>query len=133
MKEKIQTYAWILALGLMLGGAVLEYGPAVWRLVPVVGPSGEVKIAAIIGESGGQSKLTKEQIHVLATATDDFGVYVVDRDVKDRDRKPPAELVPLLDAVKGETEYKLVIQWTSGAVDVYPLPDSPAKLKELLQ
>ena len=122
-----------IALGVALGLLVLwaqQNGYLDWS--SVVGPAGEVKIAAIIGESGGQSKLTKEQIHVLMTAPD-AGVYVVDRDVKDRDGKPPAELVPLLDAVKGEAEYKLVILRTNGKMEVYPLPDSPAKLKELLQ
>lgn len=130
MAAKLRTVLIALAVGLILGGLVGEYGPAVWRLLPVV--NSEIKIAAIIGESGGQTKLAKEQVHVLMVAPD-YGVKVIDRNVLGPDRKPPAELVPLLEAVKGETDYKLVILRKNGSVDVYPLPDTPAKLKELVQ
>ena len=130
MAAKLRTVLIALAVGLILGGLVGEYGPVVWRLLPI--GDAEVKVAAIIGESGGQTKLTKEQLHVMMVAPD-YGVKVIDRDVLGPDRKPPAELVPLLETVKGEIDYKLVILRKNGGVEVYPLPETPAKLKELMQ
>jgi ribosomal protein S28E/S33 len=130
MKDKLQSWLWVLAIGMILGGLASEYGPVVWRLLPI--GDAEVKVAAIIGESGGQTKLTKEQLHVMMVAPD-YGVKVIDRDVLGPDRKPPAELVPLLETVKGEIDYKLVILRKNGGVEVYPLPETPAKLKELMQ
>jgi len=130
MGAKLRTVLIALAIGLILGGLVGEYGPAVWRLLPVV--NSEIKIAAIIGESGGQTKLAKEQVHVLMVAPD-YGVKVIDRNVLGPDRKPPAELIPLLEAVENEADYKLVILRTNGSVDVYELPGTLDKLKELVQ
>jgi ribosomal protein S28E/S33 len=130
MAAKLRTVLIALAVGLILGGLVGEYGPAVWRLLPI--GDAEVKVAAIIGESGGQTKLAKEQVHVLMVAPD-YGVKVIDRNVLGPDRKPPAELIPLLEAVENEADYKLVILRTNGSVDVYELPGTPAKLKELVQ
>ena len=118
-----------IALGVAIGLLVLlawQNGYLSWL------PVGEVKIAAIIGESSSRATLTQEQIHVLQLAPD-AGVFVLDRDVLDRSGQPPVELVPLLDAVKGETEYKLVILRTSGKVNVHPLPDSPAKLEKIVR
>lgn len=132
MSPKVKSAVQVIAIGLILAGLVGQFGPMLMDYVPIIAPQTEVKLAAIIGESSMQSGLSKEQIGVLQLAPD-YGVLVQDRNVVDRDRKTPEELKPLIDAVTGQTEYKLVIQYTSGSVKVLPLPSSIGELKEQVQ
>jgi len=62
MAEKLRTVLIALAIGLILGGLVGEYGPTVWRLLPVVGPSGPIDYIVVIEETETR---TPEQAAVL--------------------------------------------------------------------
>jgi hypothetical protein len=101
-------------------------------VLPGPSPVSEVKIAAIIGESADIPKLPKEQLLVIKTALD-MGIKVVDRTPKDRDKKPPADLVPLLNAVGDAPGFHLAVEYKTGNVGVYPLPATPDKLREIVK
>ena len=130
MAAKLKPYIPCIAIGLILGGLLAQYGPVLIKWSPIA--PGAIERAAIIGETGGPTPLTKEQLAVIQRAPD-CGVQVFDRDIVGPDRKPPPELVAMLDAVKDADGYRLVLLRTNGKVEVYPLPATIDELKGIVQ
>lgn len=127
-----KKFAWLVAIGLLVAGGWVQWGPAVdWQLPsidwlwqqPVSG-------AVIVVESADQSKYTPDQVAAIMAAPA-LKVNVADKDVVDRDKKTPAPLVPYLNAAKDKPLPVLVTKRGS-SYTVAPLVDE-AKLKEALQ
>lgn len=124
--DKAKSACLTIAVGLLLGLVVYQYGPAVWRLVPV--GNGEIAAAYIVHESGVSKPPIKELVELLAAAPS-VGVSPIDKDILGPGKQPSAELKPILDAVGDAALPVLVIQYAGGKVMVEPLPATLADLK----
>lgn len=127
--QTIRKYALFVALGLVLGGVAVEYGPLLLRLLPSWGTPTD---AMIVYESGFDKPLTQNMVTVLAKATD-FNVKVIDQHTLGKNKKPSAYLSPFLDAAKGHDLPVLVLRWAGGSYSVQPCPTTLAELKAEVQ
>lgn len=126
MGAKLRTVLIALAVGLILGGLAGEYGPTVWRLLPVAGQ--QIEQAAIVRETGVDKPLSPEVAAVYAQAPG-VGVWVVDVDTLGPGKRPSAKLKPFLDAAAGHELPILVLLYVGGDTAVEPLPATIDELK----
>ena len=126
MAAKLRTVLIALAVGLILGGLVGEYGPTVWRLLPVA--QQQIEQAAIVRETGVDKPLSKELVAIYAQASG-IGVWVIDDDILGPGKQLSPKLKPFLDAAAGKELPVLVLLYTSGDTAVEPLPTTIDELK----
>jgi hypothetical protein len=94
--------------------------------------SPKVERAVIVEETADRPKLSAAVLNVLYAAPG-MGVQVVDRNIVAKDRKPPAELQPLLVAAKDKPLPCLVLRYGSGRIAVKSLPASAEALREAIK
>jgi len=126
--ETIRRYALCVAIGLILGGAAVEYGPMALRLLPG-SDWGTPVDAMIVYESGFDTVPTREFTKMITHAPRDCGVRVIDKDTLGKGKQPSAELQPYLDAAKGHDLPVLVSHWASGLYSAKPCPETLEGLK----
>jgi hypothetical protein len=127
--DKAKSACLTIAVGLLLGLVVYQYGPAVWRLVPVGG--GQITAVYIVHETGTAKPPSKELVELLAVAPG-LGVSPIDIDILGPGKQPSAELKPILSAVGDRPLPVLVIQYSGGKLVVEALPPTPMELKRRL-
>ena len=117
MAAKLRTVLIALAVGLILGGLVGEYGPTVWRLLPVVGPSGPLDYIVVIEETETR---TPEQAVVLLGETARKLREANKWRMWDKDDTPDS-IKPILEKHKA-SKLPYVLLFCGGDVVAGPLP-----------
>ena len=127
--QTIRKYALFVALGLIVGGVAVEYGPLLLRLLPSVGSPTD---AMIVYESGFTTPPPHDFVVMLSKAPG-LGVKVIDKDTLGKGKQPSAYLAPFLAAAKGHDLPVLVLRWAGGSYSVQPCPTTLAELKAEVQ
>lgn len=124
-----------LAVALFLAGAAVQFSQYLPDLPSWIEVRQSPVGAVIVEESGDRTTLAKTRpgLIVVLSQAPDCNVLVVDKDVKGRDLKTPAELLPYIEAAKGQSLPQLVLRWSSGKFTAQPCPDTMDKLKEALR
>ena len=126
--NSLRKVGMLIAVGLIVGGLAMEYGPLALRYIPGLDVA-QPNAALIVRETALDKPLTKEQVKLFQLAPD-FGVAVVDDDILGPGKQPSKQLQPFLDAAKGHELPVLVLGYPGGSVEVEPCPVTLEALKE---
>ena len=124
--EAFRKNVMLIAVGLIVGGLAIEYGPAAMRLLPFMSQPVD---AIIVYESKMDAVPTREFTRMITHAPIDCGVKVIDKDTLGKGRQPSPELIPYLEAAKDHELPVLVTRWAGGSYSVVPCPETLEELK----
>jgi hypothetical protein len=138
----IRTFGWVVAIGLLIAGGVVQSGLPVADWVTAAWSSlyeSKPVVAVVVRESADTAKLTKEQIAwigspALRAAAKAAGVQflVVDPDVVAADGKTPTALAPAIELAKKKGLPRLILIGSRKGLTDYVLPaDEAAATKRI--
>ena len=141
MKRFLIATLWVIAIGLILAGVQIDYGPPIadWPGVAWLWAADKPTRAIIVRESGDPLKLTTEQTAWIMSPklradckAAGIKFYIVDPDEKDRDGKTPAELAPAIKRAVDKGLPRLILVGVRGGLQDYVLPtDEQAARKKI--
>jgi hypothetical protein len=132
MSKKLRNVLLAVAIGLMIGGAIGQWGSTVWHWLPVVGPSGLVTQVTVVYES--KDLLTKGnewQTEVLHGRTSQALIKANGWDMIDKDHPPKGMESLVAAAVKSGLPYVYMFSTDGKMVKEGPLPKTDVELKAM--
>lgn len=140
MSRYIHILAIALAVGLILGGVAIDYGPSLDSLPGISSLyGGKPSKAIVVRESGDAINLSQAQIAWImspALRADcraaGIAFHVVDPQEADRDGNTPADLKAAIAKAESKGLPRLILVGTRGGLTDYVLPENEAAARKRL-